>query len=269
MPGYDVRVVDEAVQRVAGQHDRLDRRQAAAAARRVPDAVAAGRALQGKLSRGISRLLQDRRRRLSRTTTAMSTSWAAPTTSSMSPAIGFRPAAWRRCWPSHPDVAECAVIGIKDALKGEVPCGFVVLKSGVNQPPSRSSRKSSRWCATRSARWRRSSWRSRWRGCRRRARARFCAAPCKKIADGEQWTMPATIDDPAIFDEIGGALKGKGVGTVVTLLRRHPDAEAASGMAVWRVHARSFSRPHSLRQIDDLVTPRSCRSTPARRDGPS
>ena len=37
---------------------------------------------------------------------------------------------------SHQDVAECAVIGIKDELKGEVPCGFVVLKAGVNRPPS-------------------------------------------------------------------------------------------------------------------------------------
>ena len=34
----------------------------------------------------------------------------------------------------------------------------------------------------------------------------------KKIADGDQWTMPATIDDPAILDEIGVALKGHGVG---------------------------------------------------------
>jgi propionyl-CoA synthetase len=34
----------------------------------------------------------------------------------------------------------------------------------------------------------------------------------KKIADGDQWQMPATIDDPAILDEIGSALKGKGVG---------------------------------------------------------
>jgi propionyl-CoA synthetase len=34
----------------------------------------------------------------------------------------------------------------------------------------------------------------------------------KKIADGETWSMPATIDDPVILDEIGGALKGKGVG---------------------------------------------------------
>ena len=33
----------------------------------------------------------------------------------------------------------------------------------------------------------------------------------KKIADGETWTMPATIDDPAVLDEIGSALKGKGL----------------------------------------------------------
>jgi propionyl-CoA synthetase len=34
----------------------------------------------------------------------------------------------------------------------------------------------------------------------------------KKIADGEPWTMPATIDDPAILDEIGSAMKERGVG---------------------------------------------------------
>ena len=37
---------------------------------------------------------------------------------------------------SHPDVAECAVIGIDDELKGQVPCGFVVLKAGVDRPPT-------------------------------------------------------------------------------------------------------------------------------------
>ena len=35
----------------------------------------------------------------------------------------------------------------------------------------------------------------------------------KKIADGDPWTMPATIDDPAILSEIEGALKGHGVGS--------------------------------------------------------
>src|SRR5436305_2322361 len=36
---------------------------------------------------------------------------------------------------SHPDVAECAVLGIKDAIKGEAPCGFLVLKAGVTRSP--------------------------------------------------------------------------------------------------------------------------------------
>ena len=46
----------------------------------------------------------------------------------------------------------------------------------------------------------------------------------KKIADGEDWTMPATIDDPAILDEIGDALKGKGCGAVA---RREPHLHSA------------------------------------------
>jgi propionyl-CoA synthetase len=37
---------------------------------------------------------------------------------------------------AHQDVAECAVLGIKDELKGEVPCGFIVLKAGVNRAPA-------------------------------------------------------------------------------------------------------------------------------------
>src|SRR6185369_13345869 len=35
---------------------------------------------------------------------------------------------------THPDVAECAVLGVKDLIKGEAPCGFLVLKAGVNRP---------------------------------------------------------------------------------------------------------------------------------------
>jgi propionyl-CoA synthetase len=53
---------------------------------------------------------------------------------------------------SHPDVAECAVIGMADQLKGEQPCGFVVLKAASPKRPTRSRRNSSRWCARRSAR---------------------------------------------------------------------------------------------------------------------
>jgi propionyl-CoA synthetase len=114
---------------------------------------------------------------------------------------------------SHPDVAECAVIGIKDELKGEVPCGFVVLKAGVERSPVdieseivRLVREKigpvaafklaltvARLPKTRSG--------------------KILRGTMKKIADGEAWSMPATIDDPAILDEIGGALKGKRIGT--------------------------------------------------------
>jgi propionyl-CoA synthetase len=112
---------------------------------------------------------------------------------------------------AHQDVAECAVIGIKDAIKGEVPAGFVVLKAGVNREPSEIEQECvglvrekigpvaafklaiavARLPKTRSG--------------------KILRGTMKKIADGEPWTMPATIDDPAILDEIGGALKGRGL----------------------------------------------------------
>ena len=56
---------------------------------------------------------------------------------------------------SHPAVAECAVIGIHDALKGQLPVGFVVLKMGVSAAPPRWRKRSWRWSASRSVRWRR------------------------------------------------------------------------------------------------------------------
>ena len=55
-------------------------------------------------------------------------------------------------------------------------------------------------------------WRSRSSACPRRAPARSCAAPCRRSPTATTWSMPATIDDPAILDEIAAALKGKGVG---------------------------------------------------------
>jgi propionyl-CoA synthetase len=113
----------------------------------------------------------------------------------------------------HQDVAECAVIGIADALKGEVPCGFVVLKTGVNRAVGAIEQECvglirekigpvaafklaiavGRLPKTRSG--------------------KILRGTMKRIADGEPWTLPATIDDPAILDEIATALKGKGVGT--------------------------------------------------------
>lgn len=113
---------------------------------------------------------------------------------------------------SHPAVAECAVVGIRDALKGEQPCGFVVLKSGITQSPDAVERELvalvrekigpvaafrlaltvGRLPKTRSG--------------------KILRATMKKIADGEDYAMPATIEDPAVLDEIGQALKAKGLG---------------------------------------------------------
>jgi propionyl-CoA synthetase len=110
---------------------------------------------------------------------------------------------------SHPDVAECAVIGMADQLKGEVPCGFVVLKAGVNKRPDEVEKDLvalvrekigpvaafklaiavSRLPKTRSG--------------------KILRGTMKKIADGTEWSMPATIDDPAILAEIEEALKDR------------------------------------------------------------
>jgi propionyl-CoA synthetase len=112
----------------------------------------------------------------------------------------------------HRDVAECAVIGVADTLKGEIPCGFIVVKAGVNRPAAEIEQECVglirekigpvaafklaitvfRLPKTRSG--------------------KVLRGTMKKIADGQPWTMPATIDDPAILNEIESALKGKGVG---------------------------------------------------------
>ncbi|WP_303047746.1 propionyl-CoA synthetase [Thalassospira sp. HF15] len=107
----------------------------------------------------------------------------------------------------HPDVAECAVIGVHDDLKGQLPLGFIVLKSGVTRPhdailaeivamvrdqigPVAAFKKATvvdRLPKTRSGKILRKTMRS--------------------IADGENYNTPATIDDPAILPEIAEVLK--------------------------------------------------------------
>jgi len=102
----------------------------------------------------------------------------------------------------HPDVAECAVMGVADEIKGEVPLGAVVLKAGVERPdheiiqeliqmvrekigPIASFKTATivkRLPKTRSG--------------------KILRGTMKKIADGVEYRMPATLDDPAILDEI-------------------------------------------------------------------
>ncbi len=111
---------------------------------------------------------------------------------------------------SHPDVAECAVIGAADKLKGELPVGMVVLKDGVDHEiseileqlvalvrekigPVAAFKKVTvvdRLPKTRSG--------------------KILRGTMKSIADGKQYKMPATIDDPAILGEIEEALQGIG-----------------------------------------------------------
>ena len=111
---------------------------------------------------------------------------------------------------AHPDVAECAVIGVADTLKGQLPLGFVVLNAGVARDIGEIERELvgmireqigpvaafktakvvQRLPKTRSG--------------------KVLRGTMRKIADGEEWRMPATIDDPVILDEITEALRDAG-----------------------------------------------------------
>ena len=109
---------------------------------------------------------------------------------------------------SHRDVAECAVVGVKDDVKGQAPIGLVVLKAGVNRPEPeiarelvslvrdrigpvasfKDARVVTRLPKTRSG--------------------KILRATIRKIADGETVTIPPTIEDPAALEEIGKVLRG-------------------------------------------------------------
>jgi propionyl-CoA synthetase len=111
----------------------------------------------------------------------------------------------------HKDVAECAVVGLADAMKGQVPAGFIVLNAGVNRPAAeiegevvklvreeigpvaafKTVMTVKRLPKTRSG--------------------KILRGTMRQIADGEPWKMPATIDDPAILDEVTGVMQERGV----------------------------------------------------------
>jgi propionyl-CoA synthetase len=106
----------------------------------------------------------------------------------------------------HPDIAECAVIGVADQLKGQVPCGFVVLKAGR----AREATELQADCATRVreaigpvAAFRTVHIVKRLPKTRS---GKILRATMRQIADGETPKVPATIDDPAILEEIRDAL---------------------------------------------------------------
>jgi propionyl-CoA synthetase len=111
----------------------------------------------------------------------------------------------------HRDVAECAVVGVADAMKGQLPAGFIVLNAGVTRPPAEIESEIvtlvreeigpvaafktvltvKRLPKTRSG--------------------KILRGTMRQIADGEAWKMPATIDDPAALEEIKGVMSVRGL----------------------------------------------------------
>jgi propionyl-CoA synthetase len=111
---------------------------------------------------------------------------------------------------SHPDVAECAVIGVADELKGQLPVGFLCLNRGCSRDEAavvaecvglvrdrigpvaafKTAIVVDRLPKTRSG--------------------KILRGVMGRIADGRDWRMPATIDDPAILQEIGDSLSRAG-----------------------------------------------------------
>ncbi|EPY01261.1 propionyl-CoA synthetase [Magnetospirillum fulvum] len=111
---------------------------------------------------------------------------------------------------SHPDVAECAVIGVADQLKGQLPLGFVCLKAGVTKNHDQLIKEVVQLVRERIGPV------AAFKTCTVVARlpktrsGKILRGTMQKIADNQDFKMPATIDDPAILDEIEESLESVG-----------------------------------------------------------
>jgi propionyl-CoA synthetase len=111
---------------------------------------------------------------------------------------------------AHPDVAECAVVGVADDIKGEVPVGFVVTKAGVARTEAEIVRElvdKVRETIGPVAAFKTAAVVKRLPKTRS---GKILRGTMKKIAEGAEYTLPATIDDPAILTEITESLKTLG-----------------------------------------------------------
>ena len=111
---------------------------------------------------------------------------------------------------AHPDVAECAVIGVADSLKGQLPLGFLVLKVGAERPNDEIVRDVVKMVRERIgpvAAFKQATVVQRLPKTRS---GKILRGTMQKIADCEAYKAPATIDDPAILGEIEAALKSIG-----------------------------------------------------------
>jgi propionyl-CoA synthetase len=111
---------------------------------------------------------------------------------------------------AHPDVAECAVIGVADPLKGQLPVGFLVLKAGVERPVEAIEREAAALVRERIGPV--ASFKTALVVARlpKTRSGKILRGTMRQIADGEDYATPATIDDPQILGEIGEALRRAG-----------------------------------------------------------
>ncbi len=111
---------------------------------------------------------------------------------------------------AHPDVAECAVVGVFDPIKGEVPVGFVVLKAGVQRTEEdvdgelveRVRESIGAFACFKSGLVVKALPKTR--------SGKVLRGTMKKIADNVEYALPATIDDPAVLADIAERLKAIG-----------------------------------------------------------
>ena len=113
----------------------------------------------------------------------------------------------------HRDVAECAVIGVADELKGELPLGLVVLKAGVDRPEAELARELVQKVRDEIGPVAAFKLVAVVRRLPKTRSGKILRGTMKKIADRTEWKMPATIEDAAVLDEVTAALRRLGYAT--------------------------------------------------------
>lgn len=111
---------------------------------------------------------------------------------------------------SHPDVAECAVVGVADELKGEIPVGFVVLKAGVQREEAAVVKELVQMVRERIGPVASFKVAAVVELLPKTRSGKILRGTIKKIADGEEYRMPATIDNAAVLDHITEVLSKLG-----------------------------------------------------------
>jgi len=102
----------------------------------------------------------------------------------------------------HPDVAECAVIGIADQLKGQLPAGFLILNNGVDRPIEDIQKEVIKLVREKIGPVAAFKIAVPVKRLPKTRSGKILRATMQKVIDGQEFKMPATIDDPAILDEI-------------------------------------------------------------------